>query len=200
MELATSLPPPPKIRISGSFAPTDKPVVRPPAIPPLAPDEDPFVRAKEFKPEGLLPALPKLADRNQRPLLTLEAGGHTDIIGKVFFTPKGDRVITIAQDKAVRIWDPVTNETTKTIRLPAGPGKEGSLQAAAISRSGKQLAVAGHPVVTVPAGQGCPSTSFRPTLGAMIKTWMWLPVRCGVCTTRTTVCGSASAATTVPFR
>ncbi len=145
-ELAIALPPPPKIRMSGSLVTTDKPVVRAPTIPPLAPDEDPFVRAKDFKPDGPLPALPALPPHAQRPLLTLEAGGHTDSIGKVFFTPKGDQVITIARDKAVRIWDPATNEALKTIRFPAGPGKEGSLLAAAISRTGKQLAVAGEPL------------------------------------------------------
>ena len=145
-DLATMIPPPPKVRMSGSMVTTEKPVVRAPVIPPLAPDEDPFVRAKDFKPDGPLPALPPLPPRAQRPLLTLEAGGHTDSIGKVFFTPKADQVITIARDKAVRIWDPATNEALKTIRFPAGPGKEGSLQGGAISRSGKQLAVAGYPV------------------------------------------------------
>ncbi|QJW92653.1 caspase family protein [Frigoriglobus tundricola] len=145
-ELSTMIPPPPKVRMSGSVVPTEKPVVRAPAIPPLAPDEDPFVRAKDFKADGPLPALPALPPRAQRPLLTLEAGGHTDIIGKVFFTPKADQVITIARDKAVRIWDPATNEALKTIRFPAGPGQEGALQGAAISRTGKQLAVAGHPL------------------------------------------------------
>jgi WD40 repeat protein len=168
-ELATGLPPPPKIRISGSVVPTDKPIVRPPAIPPLAPDEDPFVRAKEFQPDGPLPTLPKLGDRNHRPLLTLEAGGHTDLIGKVFFTPKGDRIITIAQDKAVRIWDPATNESTKTIRFPAGPGKEGSLFAAAVARSGKQLAVAGYPVGNTPVGK-VPIYIVSPETGLPIKT------------------------------
>jgi predicted Zn finger-like uncharacterized protein len=168
-DLATFLPPPPKIRISGSAVPEGKPVVRPPSIPPLAPDEDPFNRAKEFKPDGALPPLPALPPRKDRPILTLEAGGHTDIIGKVFFTPKGDRVITIAQDKAVRIWDPATNETIKTIRFPAGPGKEGSLQAAAVARTGKQLAVAGYPLANT-AKSKVPIYIISPETGALIKT------------------------------
>lgn len=165
-ELATSLPPPPKIKISGSAIPTGKPIVKPPALPPLAPDEDPFVRAANFKPDGPLPKPPALPDLKQRPLLTLEAGGHTDIIEKVFFTPKGDHVITVGNDKAVRIWDPATNETLKTIRFPAGPGKEGSLQAAAISRNGKQLAVAGRPVGSPKA---VPIYLVSPETGQQIK-------------------------------
>jgi WD40 repeat protein len=163
-ELATTLPPPPRIKISGSAVPTGKPIVKPPSIPPLAPDEDPFVRAANFRPDGPLPKLPSLPDQKQRPLLTLEAGGHTDLIGKVFFTPGGDHVITVANDKAVRIWDLATNETLKTIRFPAGPGKEGALQAAAISRNGKQLAVAGHPVgnaKTVPIYLVSPETGLQ---------------------------------------
>lgn len=168
-ELATSLPPPPKIKISGSAVPDSKPVVKPPAIPPLAPDEDPFVRAQNFQLEGLLPKLPDLPPHKDRPLLTLEAGGHTDLISKVFFTPKGDRIITIARDKAVRIWDPATNETIQTIRFPAGPGAEGSLQAAAISRNGQRLAVAGQPVGTLAPGKGAPIYIVSPDTGAQTK-------------------------------
>lgn len=152
-ELATALPPPPKIRVNGSLVPTTKPLVAAPAVPPLAPDEDPFVRAVSFTPEGPLPAAPAAPKTGGRPLLTLDSSGHTGFVGKVFFNAKGDRVITVGEDKAVRIWDPVSNETVKTIRFPAGPGKEGALLAAAISRSGKRLAVAGQPLGKVPAGK-----------------------------------------------
>ncbi len=167
-ELATTLPPPPRIKISGSAVPPSKPVVKPPAIPPLAQDEDPFFRAKEFKLEGGLPELPALPARKDRPILTLEAQGHTDTIEKVFFTPKGDRVITIGRDTAVRIWNPATNDCVQTIRFPSGPGAEGSLQAAAISRTGKQLAVAGRPVGTLGKGARVPIYIISPETGAQI--------------------------------
>lgn len=147
------LPDPPKVRVSGSLAPENKATVVAPVAPPLAPEEDPFNRAKEFKPEGALPTLPKLPPIKERPLLALESGGHTAFVGKVFFTPKGDRIITVGEDKSVRIWDPATNETIKTLRFPAGPGREGSLLAAAMSRNGKRLAVAGVPLKTVPKGK-----------------------------------------------
>lgn len=153
VELATMLPPPPKIRVNESMVPATKPLVVAPAVPPLAPDEDPFVRAESFKPEGTLPTLPPPPKTGGRPLLTLDSGGHTGFVGKVFFTPKGDQIITVGEDKAVRFWDPVSNETVKTIRFPAGPGREGSLQAAALSRSGKRLAVAGHKLAGVAAGK-----------------------------------------------
>lgn len=149
------LPAPPVIRIAtGSAVPkSDGPVVaRPPAQPPLSPEEDPFVRAKEFRPEGALPALPKLPPVAQRPLLTLDCGGHSAIIRHVFITPKGDRVVTVSEDKAVRIWDSSTGDAIHTVRLPAGPGDEGSLLAATMSPSGKRLAVAGLPLKNVKDG------------------------------------------------
>ena len=149
----TALPPPPRLQVSGSLAPVGKPIVKPPVAPPLAPDEDPFNRAKDFKLDGALPPLPKLPPVKERPLLAIESGGHTAFVGKVFFTPKGDRVITVGEDKAVRIWDPTTNETAKVIRFPAGPGKEGSLLAAALSRNGKLMAVAGEPLKGTPKGK-----------------------------------------------
>jgi WD40 repeat protein len=148
-----ALPPPPRLQVSGSLAPVGKPIVKPPVAPPLAPDEDPFNRAKEFKLEGALPPLPKLPPAKERPILAIESGGHTAFVGKVFFTPKGDRVITVGEDKAVRIWDPATNETVKVIRFPAGPGREGSLLAAALSRNGKLMAVAGEPLKGTPKGK-----------------------------------------------
>lgn len=167
-EFATALPAPPKLRFSGISVAPGKPIVKAPAIPPLSPDEDPFVRAKEFKPNGPLPTLPKLPPIAQRPILTLDSGGHTDTIYKVFFTPKGDRVITIARDKAVRIWDPTTNDPIKTIRFPAGPGHEGTLQAAAISPSGKRLAVSGQPLANVTVGK-VPIYILSPETGTLIS-------------------------------
>ncbi len=164
------LPPPPKIKISGgSLVTSEKPVTRISALVPLAPDEDPFVRAKDFKPDGPLPTLPKLPDAKLRPLLSLDAGGHTALIGKVFFSPKGNRIITTGADKAVRFWDTTTNETFKTVRFPAGPGKEGSLVAAALARNGKKLAVSGFPVAGVAPGK-VPIYILSPETGEVLKT------------------------------
>ncbi|MBN9118471.1 MAG: caspase family protein [Planctomycetes bacterium] len=173
-ELAKLLPPPPKIKLEGSLVPLpDKPLFKAPAIPPLAQDEDPFVRAKDFKPDGALPELPKLTDRGLRPVLALDSGGHTAFVLKVFFTPDGKRIITVSKDKSVRIWDPATNEPVKTIRFPAGPGDEGSLRAAALSRSGKRLAVGGEPLKDPKKGEIVPGKVpifiVSPETGALIR-------------------------------
>jgi hypothetical protein len=153
-DLPPGVPPPPKLRlhapessIAGTMESSEK--ARP--TPPLSPDDDPFVRAKSFISEGAPPALPKLPPPNQRPVLALDSGGHSAFIRNVFITPVGDRVITIGEDKAVRFWDIKTGTVLNTIRLPAGPGDEGALQAAALSSKGK-LAVSGTPVKSAKQG------------------------------------------------
>ena len=87
----------------------------------------------------------------------------------MFFSPKGNRIITTGADKAVRFWDTATNETVRTVRFPAGPGKEGSLVAAAMARNGKKLAVSGFPVGTVATGK-VPIYMLSPETGDVIKT------------------------------
>ena len=149
------LPDPPVIKISGSLAPVgklDSGGAKPPAAAPLLPDEDPFIRAKQFRLDSPLPTLPKLPPIAQRPLLTLDPGGHSAFIVKSFITPKADRVITVGEDKAVRIWDIATGEPLQTIRLPAGATDEGKLMAAALSPDGTRLAVAGKPLKVSTAG------------------------------------------------
>jgi WD40 repeat protein len=143
------LPPPPKLRIhapeSSGGGTMQASIDKPRPTPPLSPEEDPFIRAKSFRAEGALPPLPKLPPANQRPVLALDSGGHSAFIRNVFITPAGDRVITIGTDKAVRFWDIKTGNVLNTIRLPAGPGDEGALLAAAISSKGL-LAVSGTPI------------------------------------------------------
>lgn len=122
----------------------------PPVAPPrLPPSEDVFVRAATFKADGPLPELPPLPPAAQRPLLNLDPGGHTAFPKYVFFTPDADRVVSVGEDKSVRVWDVSSGEVLHTIRLPAGPDVEGIPQAAALSPDGKLLAVG-----VIPLGLG----------------------------------------------
>lgn len=91
----------------------------------------------------------------EKPLLVLDAVGHSAVVKRAFFTPDGSQVITVSMDKTVRVWDVASGETLRTYRLPIGPGDEGALHAAALSPDGKRLAVSG-----VPFGRG--------TLGMLI--------------------------------
>ncbi len=150
------LPAPPKVRLSGTplagGGKLDAKVDSPPPFVPIAKDEDPFLRARSFAPDGPVPPLAKLPPPNQRPILTLDPHGHSAFVNNVFFTPRGDQVVTVGSDKAVRIWDIKTGEPVSTIRLPAGVGEEGELNAASLSWNGKRLAVAGIPLKGVRKG------------------------------------------------
>lgn len=139
--------------------------------PPLLPDEDPFFRAKSFRSEGKVPPLPKLPPANQRPSLALDSGGHTSFVQNVFITNAGDRCVTVADDKTVRVWDIKKATTLNTFRFPSGTGSEGSLQAAALSSKGK-LAVSGIPLTPAKAGAQPVNVIFIVNVetGALLKT------------------------------
>ena len=172
--VSSLIPPPPKLRLNGTGDPAAgrmESAERFTPSPPLSPDEDPFARAKTFRAEGALPQLPKLPPTKDRPILALDSGGHTGTIQNVFITAGGDKVITVAEDKTVRIWDIKTGTSLNTIRFPSGIGKEGSLQAAALSSKGR-LAVSGTPITPVKDGAKTLNVIFiiNVETGALVKT------------------------------
>src|SRR4051794_10912736 len=83
-------------------------------------------------------------EKKDRPFLVLDAGGHTDQVTRVFFTPDGKEVITVSKDKTIRLWDAASGEVLRVLRPPIGEGREGMLYAAALSPDGKMLAVGGY--------------------------------------------------------
>jgi WD40 repeat protein len=128
------------------------PIANPPDTPPPGPGEFPalpgpaedvFARAATFKPDGPLPELPPLPPMDNRPILALDPGGHTAFVRQVFFTPDANRIISVSQDKSVRVWDVTSGEALSTIWLPVGPDVEGTPHAATLSPDGKLLAVGG---------------------------------------------------------
>lgn len=78
------------------------------------------------------------------PILVLDAGGHTATVNRVVWTQDSRRLISVANDKTIRIWDVATGETARVLRPPIGPGPAGMLNAAALSSDGAWLAVAGY--------------------------------------------------------
>src|SRR5262245_38582180 len=56
-----------------------------------------------------------------KPILVLDAGGHTGTVTAVFFTPDGKQLISCAADKTVRVWDAGTGEPLRVLRLPLVP-------------------------------------------------------------------------------
>ena len=79
-----------------------------------------------------------------RPILVLDAGGHTSIVWKVLFTPDGRELITVSDDKTIRVWDVAAGEPLRVLRPPIGRGREGMLYAAALSPDRRTLAVGGY--------------------------------------------------------
>src|SRR4051812_3781930 len=75
------------------------------------------------------------------PLLALDAGGHTALVRQVLFTPEGRELISVSDDRTIRVWDVRSGETLRTLRTPIGRGLEGMLFAAALAPGGRTLAV-----------------------------------------------------------
>lgn len=98
-------------------------------------------------PEITIPTQPiALPTGDGRPRLVLDPGGHSGGVKEVIFTPDSKRLITISQDKTIRIWSVVTGELESTIRLAIGAGADGSLYEGALNPNGRILAVSGQPL------------------------------------------------------
>ena len=76
--------------------------------------------------------------------LFLDPGGHTGIVRQALFTPGGKELISVGEDKVIRVWDTQTGKQLGTIHGQIGEGPHGQLYAAALSHDGKTLAVAGN--------------------------------------------------------
>ena len=94
---------------------------------------------------GLVLVLPVAAQQEPtKPVLVLDSGGHTAAVTRVLFTPDDRQVVTVSEDKTVRVWDVASGETVRVLRLPIGSGSAGELACAALSPKGRLLAVAGE--------------------------------------------------------
>lgn len=78
------------------------------------------------------------------PTLVLDAGGHTAAVNRVVWTGDSRTLISVSNDKTIRVWDVATGESVRVLRPSIGPGPAGMLNAAAISPDGSLLAVAGY--------------------------------------------------------
>jgi WD40 repeat protein len=91
-----------------------------------------------------LVSLGQVPDAAQKPHLVLDPGGHTARVRAVSFTPDGKQLVSVSEDKSVRIWDVDSGACLRVLYPPAGPGLEGLLYAGALAPDGKTLAVAGY--------------------------------------------------------
>ncbi len=98
---------------------------------------------------GLRSASAEEADFTKTPpILSLETGGHTAVCQWLGFTPDGNQLVSVGDDKVVRIWnvsDPARPQLARSIRLPIGYGYNGRIYRGALSPDGRWLAVSGYP-------------------------------------------------------
>ena len=82
------------------------------------------------------------------PRIVINSMGHSAKINNLMFTPDGSQIISVSEDKTVRIWNAATGEMKSKFESQIGDGYEGVLYASDLSPDGKLLAIAGYPVAT----------------------------------------------------
>lgn len=93
------------------------------------------------------PAVPARAQNaaaaSGAPILTVEPGGPTAGVTALAFTPQG-KLVSVGQDKVVRIFDPATGKQRQVLRMQMVAGMVGWLFAVAVDPTGELLAVGGY--------------------------------------------------------
>lgn len=84
-----------------------------------------------------------VAQESSNPILVIDSGGHTSNVTDITFTSDGRQLISVGDDKVIRVWDVATGKTVRTIRGEIREGFEGRIFAVALSRDDKYLAVGG---------------------------------------------------------
>ena len=129
---------------------------------------------------------PGLLRADEKPILVLDAGGHTSRVGKVLFTLDGKEVITVSDDKTIRFWNAAGGRPAPgVLRPPIGKGPEGRLDAAALSPDGQTLAVGGYGFVDHKGGistrprRTVGSNEHLPVTRALLTAWHSPPMASG---------------------
>ncbi len=82
------------------------------------------------------------------PRIVINSMGHSAKINNLLFTPDGSQIISVSEDKTVRVWNTATGEMKNKFESQIGDGWEGILYASDLSSDGKLLAISGYPVAT----------------------------------------------------
>lgn len=95
---------------------------------------------------GLLLLLSASQIHAQAPRIVINPMGHSAKVHNLLFTPDGHKIISVSEDKTIRVWNAENGEMIKKFESQIGDGPEGMLYSSALSPDGKLLAVAGYPV------------------------------------------------------
>ncbi len=79
----------------------------------------------------------------EEPILVIDSHGHSSRISEILFTPDGKTLISLSEDKSIRLWDVQTGDLKRTLRQQIGEGRDGAILSGAISPDGKTLAIGG---------------------------------------------------------
>jgi WD40 repeat protein len=79
----------------------------------------------------------------KEPILRIETGMHTVTIARIGIDAENRYLVTVSNDKTVRVWELYTGRLIRTIRPPIGEGNEGKIYAVAVSPDGKTIACGG---------------------------------------------------------
>ena len=78
------------------------------------------------------------------PILRVEAGTHSAMVGGIAVDPSGRILVSGSEDKTVRVWDiSGGGKLLRTLRPPAAGGQEGQIYAVAVSSDAKTVACGG---------------------------------------------------------
>ena len=93
---------------------------------------------------AVLAAMPLArAQPASEPLLRLDTGKHTAMIGRIATDAQGRWLATASNDKTVRLWDLASGRLLRVLRPPIGKENEGMLYAVAMSPDGELVATSG---------------------------------------------------------
>ncbi len=91
---------------------------------------------------------PLAAEIPTTPFLRIETGMHGAAINDIAVDEADKEVVTVSDDKTLRVWSATDGALVTTVRAPIGPGPEGGLYAVALSPSGKTIVVGGYTGIT----------------------------------------------------
>jgi WD40 repeat protein len=82
----------------------------------------------------------------QIPQIVIDSKGHSARISNLHYTHDGNQIVSISEDKTIKVWDVESGKMLKKFESQIGDGFEGMFYASALSPDGKFLAVAGYKV------------------------------------------------------
>ena len=86
--------------------------------------------------------------QSSAPRVVINSMGHSAKVQNLNFTPDGQKIISVSEDKTVRVWNTNTGEMLRKFESEIGDGFNGMLYASSLSPDGTLLAIAGYTVTT----------------------------------------------------